>query len=360
MRLRTTNHRATHKILRHWEPVELANGTAWAARADYDGFVCHLRDDDSAAFGAVQNLVAAGKLFFRYFATVNYPYGVWDFGATPRLQNYLRHNWQFVGSSTGAAGKYRMLVTGSPNKVVLLYFGASPNGTRYEVIPWPLFADAEVDAVAAKMVTFASDLYDDGSSFFAPGGGLFCDQSWLGFSDWEMGQTATSSHGDTKETAPYLGPVLQSAYSTIETLYGDGGSWSTWRSKTQRFYAALASGLAATPKAKTPLGPVTPYRLTNGEWRTVGGETIPFPWYIENAWESNLGNYATAVSHWRGDPRNVLSVICGLGSGYAGPTAALADFATYGGWIAFTDTGANGEQMREQAYRDAARIRAGY
>lgn len=365
-----------HFVFRHWERTDLAAaGNAWTLRSTYDGFNANLQYDDATYFTTLKNLVNEGKFFWRYMSPFNYPTSVREFGTGARWEDYYRHTWQFSGSVAGSPTKYRMILTSrSPDIVACMWAYVSRNyQERYEIAPLMSFTEADLRALATKMVSLARDLTQDGSSYLIPGGSVFVDNGYLDIRYWMIPTSNTygSGHGNTSETAPYLkttyyvDPSYWTDWTELETVFGNGGTWATY---SQR-YTYLTSYIETLVSATGQMGAFSPWRLVNAPYSgPINGYQHAMPWFIENVFYENARTYADSLAAWKQDYRNVISARCaGEHPLYLTPDPAtwvqiqtlLAEWQASGGWISFTDDGsAGGVIQRELAYNEAANIRA--
>ena len=215
------------------------------------------------------------------------------------------------------------------------------------------FTAGERQAAVAQMIALSQA---PGGLLNVPASGVFMDQSWLRTESFQVDNNllAVSGHGDTQENGlpvPPVGALTALDYADTQTAFGDGGTWGTTTTAMMALYQEIATGLAA----------VNGYAIKNGEHRVQNGQTIPKPWYFENAWNSNVdginqpARWAFAKAEFATDPRNVLSILCSAAANETiGVPEALDHWQQVGGWIAFTNQGVPGEANQELAYADAA------
>lgn len=311
-----------HFILRHFGGDEIQD---WASYPHYDGLVYNLLYDDPVLIAHLQDAVAAGKRYFRYYNVQSYPFSATSFGGTSPPEatwfNYLRNNLQFfIGAS------HRRMRSG--NLVSIFPGFAAPSGEQHEMIPWGVITAGERAAAVEQMVSLAN----------SPGGvdipcsGLFLDQAWLIVESFQIDVDAgaQSGHGDTQESSPGF---FNLQYAAAEAAFGDGGPWTTHTTAMMALYANV----------EAVLSPMGQYAILNGEHREQNGETMPFPWYLENAWNSPIDG-ATQAERWAAakefhaeDPRNVISVlVTEADNSTTGVPEALDHWEATGGWIAFS------------------------
>jgi hypothetical protein len=329
-----------HFIMRHFGYNEIFD---WEALPYFDGFTYDLQYDDPLHLAELAAIVAAGKSYFRYYNIQQYPYSATEFGGlAPPLAtwfNWIRDNLQFLST----ASHRRMRVA---TQVALFPGSDSPMGQERELIPWGVVSTVERQAAVAQMIALAN----------SPGGiglpcrGVFLDQAWLTVESFQVDSDlfAESGHGDTQESGP---PLTALSYGDAETAFGDGGPWTTHQASMMALYEEFATGLES----------ISEYAIKNGEHREQNGQTIPKPWYFENAWNSNLDGpdqptrWANAKAEFATDQRNVLSIICTAAENdTVGVPEALDHWAQVGGWIAFTTQAPAGVPNAELAYSEAA------
>jgi len=350
--------RRTHFIMRHFGGQQEIY--RWRTQPPFDGFVVNIQYDDQAAITEIAKMVASGKKYFRYYSMIDYQFSATNFGgiggaAPATFFNWIRDNVQFNGS----ASNKRMRVSNTVGLFSAYNYGGIE---RRELIPWKDLTGATMQALAQKMVDLA----------FAPGGvaipcaGLFIDQSWLSHSQWMHTNTIESGHGDLKEGTPHLTPfsgVSQAAsFAIAETNFGTPSS--TWADHTNAYLAFMAY-----LKTRLEIANPAAYLIPNGEHNTVNSQTMPKPWFVENAWNntSDLGidqaaRWASAQAHWLTDKKNILNIMGfeTLSSGITGFPDALALWKANGGWLSFISNGSiGGDLCAEQGYMDAAMIQGG-
>jgi len=354
-------------LMRVFYGTDLANGTAWSKRASFDGFISHLQYEQPTQAAAVRDLVNDGKLFWRYEITQTYPYSRTDFGADG-WSDYFRGNWQFAGTASGSLTKYRMLLTARTPDIVACFFGYLSHGTygeRYEMVPLQKFSYAELDSLAARQVSFARDLLQNGV-YELPNAGVFCDNAYHDMRAWMIPNNDTygSGHGDTSETAPFL----KTAYETepYQTDWNDlcaahGTPTSTWRDYADK-YTYLTSKVAALTASGTMIGQPA-WRLANvPESGPNGTYQHAMPWFFENIWSvsaTNMRPAETSITEWKRDPRNVLHHVCdGTPLSWDRVVRHVNEWRLNGGWLEFTsDDTLSGNTQTEMAYDLAVTVR---
>jgi hypothetical protein len=334
----------THFIMRHFANNEIFG---WQALPYFDGMIYNLQFDDPAQIAELEALIAAGRRWWRYYDVLDYPFSATLFGGTtPPMAtwfNYLRDNIQFAGSTSHR--RFRVADTVS-------LFNAPPAGPQpeqRELIPWGLITAGERAAIVAQMVALA----DSPGGVSVPSAGVFLDQAWLNLPDFFVEDTLTneSGHGNLKEGSPKLTAL---DYAGTEAAFGDGGTWNTHRAGLVSLYAEIAAALGVR------------YAIKNAENLPQGGDVVPKPWMIENAWNnlryggSQPARWAAAKAAFATDPRNILSIKCeSAANAVIGVPEALAHWQATGGWISFTDDDSvQGIANRETAYLEAAAVLA--
>lgn len=330
----------SHFIMRHLASDEIFG---WDELPYFDGVIYNLQYDDPLQLAELAALVAAGRRWWRYYAILDFPYSAALLGGqTPPLStwfNYLRDTVQFAGSAS-----HRRMRVGD---TVSLFAIPAVSGEQRELIPHGVLSSGERSALVSTMVSLA--LAPGG--VLAPASGVFFDQAWLNVEDFQVegNPAAESGHGDTKGGSPKLTAL---DYAGAEAAFGDGGAWTTHRAGLMALYQETAAALGNSR-----------YVIKNGEHRSQGGDSVPYPWMFENAWNNNLdgGNqaarWAAAKAGHAEDSRNILSIVCD--SSGDGIQEALDHWEAVGGWLSFTnDDTAEGIAAREQAYAQAAAILA--
>jgi hypothetical protein len=259
--------------------------------------------------------------------------------------NWLRDNIQFLGSTSHR--RFRVADTVS-------LFNAPPAGSplqQRELIPWGLITAPERAAIVSQMVALA----DAPGGISIPAAGVFFDQAWLNLPDFFVEDTLTneSGHGNLKEGSPKLTAL---DYAGTEAAFGESGNWNTHRAGLVSLYAEISTALGVR------------YAIKNAENLPQGGDVVPKPWMIENAWNnlryggSQPARWAAAKTAFATDPRNIISIKCETASNdIVGVPEALAHWEASGGWISFTDDDSVGGIMnREAAYAQAAAILAAH
>jgi hypothetical protein len=332
----------------------------WRTWPPFDGFVVNIQYDDQVAITEIAKMVASGKKYFRYYSMIDYQFSGTTFGGVSGAPfatffNWIRDNVQFNGS----ASNKRMRVSNT----VGLFSAYNFAGERRELIPWKDVTGSLMQSLAQKMVDLA----------FAPGGvaiecsGLFLDQSWLSGAEWMHTGTLESGHGDLKEGTPHLTPLAGSAAASLAIAATNFGTpTSTWGDHTTA-YLAFMDYLKARLEIANPAA----YLIPNGEHNAVNGQTLPKPWFLENAHNNPNDDptpggggprWVAAQAHWLTDKKNILNIegFETLSTGITGFPDALALWKANGGWISFIDNGtAGGRLCREQGYMDAAMIQGG-
>jgi hypothetical protein len=334
-------------IMRHLSNNEIFG---WELLPYFDGVIYNLQYDDPAQLAQLAAVVAAGRRWWRYYTVLEYPYSGTLFGGlVPPFAtwfNWLRDNIQFSGSTSHR--RFRVADT-------VALFNANPAGIppeQRELIAWPLITAGERAAIIAQMVALA----DGPGGVPIPAAGVFFDQAWLNLPSFFVEDTLTneSGHGNVKEGSPKLTAL---DYAGTEAAFGDGGTWNTHRASLVALYAEIATALGATR-----------YAIKNAENLPQGGDVVPKPWLIENAW-NNLRYGGTQPERWANakaafvtDSRNILSIKCeSAPNALIGVPDAIAYWQQVGGWLSFTDDGSvQGAANREAAYADAATVLAAH
>jgi hypothetical protein len=333
--------------MRHFSNNEIFG---WNLLPYFDGVIYNLQYDDPAQLAQLAAIVAAGRRWWRYYTVLEYPYSGTLFGGlVPPFAtwfNWLRDNIQFSGSTSHR--RFRVADT-------VALFNANPAGIppeQRELIAWPLITAGERAAIIAQMVALA----DGPGGVPIPAAGVFFDQAWLNLPSFFVEDTLTneSGHGNVKEGSPKLTAL---DYAGTEAAFGDGGTWNTHRASLVALYAEIATALGATR-----------YAIKNAENLPQGGDVVPKPWLIENAW-NNLRYGGTQPERWANakaafvtDSRNILSIKCeSAPNALIGVPDAIAYWQQVGGWLSFTDDGSvQGAANREAAYADAATVLAAH
>jgi len=326
---------------------------SWRSYPPFDGFVVNIQYDRANYIAEIARMVQAGKKYFRYYSSMDYPFSLTNFGGDSppdeaTFFNWIRDNVQFNGS----ASFKRLRVSGD----VGLFAWYLAAGERREMIPWKDVTGALMQSLAQKMVDLAG----------APGGvtipcsGIFLDQTWLAHESWMYATSDASGHGDTKESQPGLNPLT---FASAVTNFGTGDpAWIDHTTAIRNFIFELQARLAVLNPAAIV--------LANGDRKTVNSTTIPKPWFVENAWNSYADHntpggdgprWAAAQVNWLSDSRNVLNVQAfSTPNGVVGFPEALTLWREHGGWFSvISDASVYGTQNQEHAFYDAAMIQGG-
>jgi hypothetical protein len=258
-----------------------------------------------------------------------------------------------------------MLLTSRSPDIVACYFAYAQSGQRYEMTPLNLFSYAELDLLAAKMVSLARDPMQNGSTYLTPNAGVFCDNCFHDLRSWMIptNNTDGSGHGNTSETPPFLAtayyvnpdtnpPGYETDWNELASIYGTPSN--TWRDYAAK-YTYLTAKVAAVAASSGTMFGMAPWRIANApESGPNGTYQHPMPWMFENIYSSyqqGLRTAAESIRQWKLDQRNVLVHVCdGTPLSWTRVETVIGEWRVSGGWLDFKYSGDPGS---EQQYWDA-------
>jgi hypothetical protein len=277
----------------------------------FDGFVFgHVGYKNSV----VLSLIASGKRFFSYHAMLYYP-RTDEVGAGSAWFDWW---WSVV-----RVGQNARMVVGSLIGYMRGFYSGAPTCEHRELTDWAKITVAIRDAIVAELF------------FLRPWGGMFFDQAWQRAEDFGFFfcHAGSPSSGDGCEPcATGLPPTSYTTNNSYQTSVRD-----FWQKAQQE-----AEGRGT-------------YVLLNGEWRTIAGQPMPMPIYLENTGQHPSGTtFATFAGIWKQDPRNVLSMVVPNATYFP---QMVEEFRANGGWVALTGPAAQDSVMRAH-YAQLQAVRA--
>jgi hypothetical protein len=296
----------THFILRHFEIADMATIAGGGSFGDYDAFVYgHYGVHEEV----VANLLAQGKMVFRYFEIMTFGVAGWS---DPWFDF-----WKGVIQPAAS------LLNPSGDPAV---FRFPPGCEDRPFVDWSKITDVMRLQIAEKMFQLAG-----------PGATLFLDQAWF--------EEAPYFFFSEPGTVGGCGPCAYCAsYASIPA-----SKWPDFQASIKAFYE-LVDAMAANRGL---------WVLKNGEFRkNIGSppDTVPRPVMFENAATTLLvpvPHFQNCVTLWKEDPRNLLSI--DIPDPVTLPLM-ISEFDQNGGWISFTGA-APGSAELEDAYTQASAVK---
>lgn len=304
------------------DPAYVAN---WQNLPPFDVARVNLQYDVSADITAIQNMVAAGIGWMRYYAIIDYPFSGLNFGGlSPPFatwHNWFRDNIQFAGGS-GAASRHRFRVA---NKVGLFSYYGLPAEAR-ELIPWkliPATGTGSRQAIADEMKLLSEN---PGGTAIASAG-IQLDQAWLDLSDFwfargsddpgcpasrtnacQSGSTSTTVKFDTGASG------TDDFYNGLRVRVTDPATGATESRNVTDYVGSTKVATVSSTWTRTPASG-DPYQVGTACADFVSGHgetnasTPGFPNLAvgqANAYIASLSTYATPSNTWGDHTTSIL------------------------------------------------------